>query len=105
MSIDIEKWIKRSNRKNAKLISYNEGSYKILYFDKGKVRIGYVKDGMYCRYGISCCGAMSSESLLSLWSSGPGSVSEEDVKNMQEYLRGESDFPDFCFSSIKNLKW
>ena len=51
MNEDILKWVKRNNRKDARLISYKDGVYDLVYFDKGKVRIGTLKDGMYCRHG------------------------------------------------------
>jgi len=102
---DIQKWIKRSNRKAAKLIRTNDGKHHIVYFDKGKARVGVVHDGMYCRYGISCRGAMYSTDPMSLWQSGPGSCTAEDVKVMQDYLHGSSNYPDFDFGSIKGMKW
>lgn len=104
-SEEIKKWIKRSNRKEAKLISVEGCTYNIVYFDKGKVRVGVLRDGMYCRYGISCRGAMYSQDPMSLWQSGPGACTEKDVKIMQAYLSGESELPDFDFGSIKELKW
>ena len=102
---DIQKWIKRSNRKSAKLISIEGCVYNIVYFDKGKARVGVLRDGMYCRYGISCRGAMYSEDPMSLWQSGPGACSLYDVTVMQEYLAGTCELPDFDFGSIKGLKW
>ena len=104
-SEEIQKWIKRSNRKDAKLISTEGCTYNIVYFDKGKARVGTLRDGMYCRYGVSCRGAMHSTDRMSLWQSGPGTCTEGDVKIMQDYLEGESDLPDFDFGSIKNLNW
>lgn len=105
MSTEIYKWIKRSNKKNARLLKSENGVHTIVYFDKGKVRVGAVKDGMLCRYGISCKGAMYSEDPMSLWQSGPGAVSRNEVTEMQAYMRGESTLPAFDFSSIKNLAW
>lgn len=101
---DVEKWIRRANKKNAKLMSENNGVYDIVYFDKGKARVGRVKDGMHCRYGISCRGAMWSDDILSLWQSGPASCSAEDVKAMQDYFNGSCNLPDFDFSIIKGLR-
>ncbi len=105
MATDIEKWIKRSNRKNALLVKTEDGVHTIVYFDKGKARIGEVHDGMLCRYGVHCRGAMYSQDPLSLWQSGGGSVSMREVEIMQEYLRGESSLPKFDFSDIKGLRW
>lgn len=102
---EIEKWIKRSNKKQARLLKSEEGVHTIVYFDKGKVRIGEVRDGMLCRYGISCRGAMYSEDQMSLWQSRPGAVGYGEVTEMQAYLRGESELPDFDFSSIQGLRW
>ncbi len=104
MATDIEKWIKRSNRKEARLIKYEDGVHTIVYFDKGKVRVGDLKDGMLCRYGIRCRGAMYSEDVLSLWQ-GAGGVSMEEVGVMQAYIRGECQLPAFDFSAIKDLGW
>lgn len=104
-SEDIQKWIKRSNRKAAKLIGTECGRHQIVYFDKGKVRVGTVEDGMYCRYGISCRGAMYSTDPMSLWQSGPGSCSQYDVQVMTDYLNDNCSLPDFDFGSIKNLRW
>lgn len=103
MSDDVDKWIKQSNKKQAKLISYENGIYNIVFYFKGKVRIGTVKDGMLCRYGIRTRGAMHSDDIMTLWQSGEG-CSKEDVSIMQDYYNGNCDFPDFDFSLIKNIK-
>ncbi|BAG75054.1 TPA: hypothetical protein L4V44_006059 [Pseudomonas aeruginosa] len=105
MNGDVLKWVKRNNRKDARLISYKDGVYDLVYFDKGKVRIGTLKDGMYCRYGINCRGAMHSEDPMSLWQSSGGACSSNDVKIMQAYLSGGCTLPVFDFSQIKGLKW
>lgn len=102
---DIQKWIKRSNRKQARLISTEGCVYKIVYFDKGKVRLGYARDGMYCRYGISCIAAMYSADPMSLWQSKPGLCTQQDVRTMIDYLGGECRLPEFDFYSIKDLRW
>lgn len=103
-SEEIKQWIKKSNRKEAKLISIEGCTYNIVYFDKGKARVGAVRDGMYCRYGISCRGAMHSQDPMSLWQSFAGSCTQADVKIMQDYLAGTSPLPDFDFGSIKDMK-
>jgi hypothetical protein len=105
MDEDIRKWVKRSNRKAARLIKSVDGLHDIVYFDKGKARVGYVRDGMYCRYGISCRGAMYSSDPMSLWQSGPGACSMEDVKIMSDYLEGKCDLPEFDFGSIVGFIW
>jgi len=104
MSTDVEKWIKRSNKKGARLVSYANGKYKIVYADKCKARIGTVYDGMRCRYGIRCHAAMPSTDELSLWQV-PGECTRGDVKAMQDYLSGQSKFPEFDFATIKDLEW
>lgn len=104
-SEEIQKWIKRSNRKNARLIRTEAGKHHIVYFDKGKARVGVVDDGMYCRYGVSCRGAMYSTDQMSLWQSGPGSCTQADVQIMTDYLNGTCTLPDFDFGSIKGMKW
>lgn len=101
---EVDAWVKRANKKKAKLIRKDGADYHIVYFDKGKVRVGVVSDGMLTRYGIKCRGAMYDENPLSLWQSGPGSCDLNDVEIMQDYLRGDSDLPDFDFSKIKNLR-
>lgn len=100
---DVEKWIKQSNKKKAKLISYENGVYDIVFYFKDKVRIGKVEDGMYCRFGIRTRGAMVTDDILTLWQ-GVGGCSKEDVKIMQDYLNGACSLPDFDFSVIKDLK-
>lgn len=102
---NIQKWIKRSNRKGAKLIRTDSGKHHIVYFDKGKARVGVVEDGMYCRYGISCRGAMYSTDPMSLWQSGPGSCAQVDVQIMSDYLNDTCALPNFDFGSIKGMKW
>ncbi|BDR25655.1 hypothetical protein Cassandra_0206 [Pseudomonas phage Cassandra] len=102
---DVLKWIKRNNRKNARLISYIDGIYNIVYFDAGKARVGIVKDNMHCRYGIHSRGSMYSKDIMSLWQSSTGSCSPDDVKIMQDYLDDKCILPEFDFSQIKNLKW
>lgn len=104
-SEEVQKWVKRNNRKRAKLVSKRGGVYEIVYFDRGKVRVGSVEDGQYCRYGIKSRGAMYSTDPMSLWQSGPGACSIEDVNLMQQYLEGTCSFPDFDFGQIKDLRW
>lgn len=104
MNEQVQAWVKRNNRKKARLIEYSNGVYHIVYSDRGKVRIGTVKDGMHTRYGISAHGAMASESVLSLWQSGPNAVSEQDVAIMQAYHRGECNLPEFDFGTIQGLQ-
>lgn len=104
MNEDVLKWVKRNNRKGARLISYKDGVYDIVYFDKGKARVGTVKDGMYCRYGISCRGAMYSEDPMSLWQAGGGACSINDVRVMQSYLADTCQLPQFDFSQIKEVR-
>ena len=101
---EVEKWIKRNNRKNPKLVRSEGINHYIVYFDKGKARVGVVHEGMYSRYGISCYGAMYSTDQFSLWQSGPGSCNEQDVKVMVDYLNGVSELPDFDFASIKGVR-
>lgn len=67
MNEDILKWVKCNNCKDVCLIFYKDGVYDFVYFDKGKVCIGIFKDGMYCCYGINCCGVMYLEDFMSLW--------------------------------------
>lgn len=102
---EIGKWIKRSNRKNARLIKSEGGQHQIVYFDKGKARVGYVRDNMLCRYGISCRGAMSSTDPMSLWQAESGACTQKDVQIMIDYLDGKSELPEFDFASIKGLDW
>lgn len=104
-SKEVLSWIKRSNRKEAKLIRSENGKHHIVYFDKGKVRVGVVQDDMYCRYGISCRGAMYSTDPMSLWQSGPGSCTKEDVQIMIDYIDDNCKLPCFDFGSIRGLSW
>lgn len=104
-SEEIQKWIKRSNRKQAKLISTEGCVHNIVYFDKGKARVGVVRDGMYCRYGVSCRGAMYNADPMSLWQSGPGSCTQADVQIMTDYLNDTCSLPDFDFGSLKEMEW
>lgn len=72
MNEDIQKWVKRSNRKNAKLVRTEGQNHYIVYFDKGKARVGIVSNGMYCRYGIQCYGAMPNTDPFYCWQASPG---------------------------------
>lgn len=101
---EVQAWAKRNNRKAAKLISVKDGVYDIVYFDKGKVRIGTVRDGMLTRYGINCRGAMSSPNPLSLWQREAFACSPSDVDCMISYLNETCALPDFDFNSIKDLR-
>lgn len=105
MNEEIQKWIKRSNRKKAKLVRTEGAIHYIVYFDKGKARVGTVSDGMRCRYGINCYGAMPNTDPFYCWQAEPGACDETDVQVMVDYLNGESTLPDFDFASIKNLSW
>lgn len=104
-SEEIQKWIKRSNRKNAKLVRIEGRHYYIVYFDKGKARVGLVSDGMHCRYGVQCYGAMPNTDPFHCWQSGPGACDQADVQVMTDYLNGVCNLPDFDFGSIKGLTW
>lgn len=103
---DIINWIKRSNRKKAKLLQKEKSPegflYRIIYSDKGKVKIGWVEDGMRLRYGISCQCSMSTTSLGSLWSC---DLQEGDIEIMQSYLKNELLLPCFDFNILDNLVW
>lgn len=101
---DVEKWVKKSNKKEAKLMSSIGGVYEIVYWDKGKARVGVVRDGMYCRYGIHCFGAMDTDDQLSLWQVRAGTCTPMHVKHMQDYLNDCSELSDFDFASLINLK-
>ncbi len=109
----VEAWVKRNNRKGAKLIEkfvvprhpYNDPrtvihGYKIVYQDRGKVRIGVIEDEMHVRYGICCYASMTDTSVLSLWQLEAGLVTEEDVKIMQDYLVGVCELPTFDFATV-----
>lgn len=104
MNEEVQKWIKRNNRKKAKLVHSDAGNHYIVYFDKGKARVGIVRDGMYTRYGILCYGAMPNTDPFYCWQASPGACDEKDVKVMIDYLNGVSDLPDFDFASIEGLK-
>lgn len=104
MSEIIEKWIKRNNRKKPKLVRSEAGIHYIVYFDKGKARVGIVRDGMHTRYGIMCYGAMPNTDPFYCWQSEPGAVNESDLKAMIDYLNGVSELPDFDFASIKEVR-
>lgn len=100
----VAKWIKRSNRKMAKLYSVDNGTYTLIYQDKGKVRLGVVKDGMHTRYGIVCVAAMATPNVLSLWQNGNGACSQAHVEAMQAYFNDGGNLPDFDFATIQGLK-
>lgn len=101
---EVQAWAKRNNRKAARLISEKDGVYDIVYFDKGKARVGKVKDGMYTRYGITCRGAMYSTDPMSLWQFEAGACTQADVAVMVAYLNDTCDLPPFDFASIKDLR-
>lgn len=101
---EVQAWVKRNNRKCARLISYKDGVYDIVYFDKGKVRVGTVRDGMFSRYGIKCRGAMYSEDPMSLWQFEAGACTQADVDVMVAYLNDACSLPEFDFASIKEVR-
>lgn len=101
---EVEKWIKRNNRKRPKLVRSEGINHYIVYFDKGKARVGIVQDGMYSRYGIMCYGAMPNTDPFYCWQAQPGACDESDVKVMVDYLNGVSELPDFDFASIKGVQ-
>lgn len=102
---EVRAWIKRSNRKKAKLVESKGQNHYIVYFDKGKARAGIVYNGMYCRYGIQCYGAMPNTDPFYCWQASPGACDAGDVQVMTDYLNGTSKLPDFDFGSIKDLQW
>jgi len=78
--------------------------YAIIFKDKGKVKIGTVYDGQYCRYGIATYGALSGPSALDLWQSGPGAVNEYELETMINVWNDDCGLPDFFMESLRNLK-
>lgn len=126
MSNDVENWKKRTKRKGPfylyeyenieyshgkavggeyKVSHHNPGkAYTLIWKEKDKTKIGILKDGMYCRYGMSTFGVLIGDSPLGLWQSGGGgTVDDDQFAAMQRVARGESQLPIFDIDQLQDL--
>jgi hypothetical protein len=106
----VEDWIKRTKKKGPfKLCNVERTGkgkkYTVIFKDKGKVKIGVLRDGMWCRYGINTFGALSHPNPTGLWQTTVGSVSEEQLLQMIDFWIGNSSLKDFNLESLNDLKW
>ena len=110
MNSEVEAWLKRTSKKGPfKLYSYNTSvpdvtKYTVIFKDKGKVKIGTVHDGQWCRYGIRTFGALSGPTALGLWQSGAGAVDEYQLEAMIRVWNDECHLSPFLMESLKGLK-
>jgi hypothetical protein len=123
---DIEKWLKRTNRKGPFLlygtvpttyfIGWKDGvqkhdvgaAYTVIWKDKkdGKVRIGVFKDGMHCRYGVNTYGVLSGDTIADFWQASSGTLNETEMAMMLRIMKGEwHPMGQFNPAAIKDLKW
>ncbi len=108
----VNQWITRTRRKKPKLFEATVNQvmpminiYYIIFKDRGKVKIGSVRDNMYIRYGIATFGSLSSVKPLYLWELKPDSVSPEQLNEMIKYWNNESELDDFDVSVLYDLRY
>lgn len=82
-------------------------AYHVVFRDKGKVKIGVLKDGMSCRYGIDTYGTLTGTSMSGFWQITAGVLTEEDMQFMIEFAKGEHNDPNFEFDldRLEDLTW
>lgn len=103
-------WLRGTHRKGPyKLYStdlYDDRTaYTVIFKDRGKVRIGTIKDSSYARYGIATFGALSFPGVTGLWQSCAGAVSEDQLDKMIQFWHDECELPDWSVTQLKNMKW
>ena len=130
MNDDVQKWLKRTNRKGPFLLygmvptTYFVGwdhsaepavqkhavgtAYTVIWKDKkdGKVRIGIFRDGMHCRYGVDTYGVLSGDTIADFWQASSGTLDEAEMAMMLRIMKGEwHPMGQFNPAAIKDLKW
>ena len=81
-------------------------SFYVMFEEKstGYAKYVHFDDGMYCRYGMGTMAILKGPSILDLWQSGPGAVTEADVEIMMElYKTGTIPYPEFNLDILKDL--
>lgn len=107
---DVNGWLRRTHRKGLYKL-YNTDlygdcvAYTVIFKDRGKVRIGTIKDGSYARYGIATFGALSFPEVTGLWQSSSGAVSEDQLDLMIQFWHDECELPDWSVTQLKNVQW
>jgi len=107
---DVNGWLRRTHRKGPYKL-YNTdlygdcAAYTVIFKDRGKVRIGTIKDGSYARYGIGTFGALSFPEVTGLWQSSAGAVTEDQLDKMIQFWDDICELPDWSVTQLKNVKW
>jgi len=115
MSQDVEGWIKRLRRKAPFYVLSKSDyvdrhapertgtSYRVIWNDGPKTKIGVLHDWMMCRYGIVTQSVLNGERLQDLWN-GSG-VSDEDFQQMLLVRKGRTRLPTVELKDLKNIRW
>ena len=109
MKNDLDSWKKNMNKKGPfwlyyeEEIDHNRKKYTVIFEDKGKVKIGNLFDGMFCRYGIKTFGTLSKPSALGLWQSKSDAVSQKQLDAMISVYEENHTLTEFKIETLKNL--
>lgn len=82
-------------------------AYHVVFRDKGKVKLGILKDGMCCRYGIDTYGTLTGTSISGFWQTTAGVLSEDEMKFMIAFAKGENREADveFDLDRLEDITW
>lgn len=131
-SEDVLKWMKRLNRKgpfylveardheytvidksvvidtaygksfSTKVISGK--SYSVIWKEGDKVKLGIVKDGMYCRYGIQTYGTLTGKSVSGLWQKSGGILTDKEIQLLVDFSNDKLSLPEFKLETLKGVR-
>lgn len=132
-SEDVLKWMKRLNRKGPfYLVStrdheytvvdrsapietaygkafrtkvVNGRQYTIIWKDGDKVKLGSVKDGMYCRYGINTWATLTGKTISGLWQRCAGALTDAEIQLMLDFANDKLTLPEFKLETLEGLMW
>lgn len=125
---EVESWKKRTKKKMLNAVKYeikrygymvpskrdengfcipqSGFSYQVMFQEKstGFIKYAIFNDGMYCRYGMKTIAILKGPSLLDLWQSIPGCISEDEAGAMIEFIdTGTIPYPEFDLDILKDL--
>lgn len=113
MNKEVEKWLKKLEKKNPVLFASEKGSwgngrdwikYTIIFNDCGKVKIGTIRNNANIRYGVNVYGVLKPPySPVSLWQKSSGAVDEIEYDYMLSYAKGDSLLGKFDVSLLNEI--
>lgn len=105
----VEQWLKRASKRTYYLVETKNNqtdgivSYKLIWKDSGKVKIGWISDGTCVRYGFETLATIREDgNLATLWQH---TTNQNDVKVLLSWVNNEIEFPIFDIKELKNLEF